>query len=45
MHVHLAFAQLQADAIHAPRLSDTQNPGVQVSVLHLSIIWNPLNAG
>jgi hypothetical protein len=42
MHVHLAFAQLQVDAIHAPRLSDTQNPGIQVSVLHLPIIWNPL---
>src|SRR5438105_15086654 len=32
------LAQLQVDAFHAPRLSDTQNLGLQVSVLHVPII-------
>src|ERR1700744_5444556 len=37
-HVHFALVQFQLNAIHAPWLSNTQNLGVQVSVLHSPII-------
>jgi len=38
VYMNFAFGQLQIDAFHTPRLSHPQNLGIQVSVLHLSII-------
>jgi hypothetical protein len=38
VHMHLSVAQLQLDAFHAPRFSNPQNLGVQISILHLPII-------
>lgn len=38
MHMHFPFRQLYIDALYAPRLTHSQNLGIQVSVLHLLII-------
>ena len=38
MHMHLSGLQLQLDALHAPRFSNPQDLGVQLSILHLPII-------
>ncbi len=45
MYMNLAFGQLQINALHPPWLSNSQNLGIQVSVLHLPIIrTNPLES-
>ena len=41
--MHLSGLQLQFDAFHAPRFSNSQNLGIQISILHLPIIrFSPL---
>jgi hypothetical protein len=38
MYVNFSLVQLQLDAFHAPRVSNSQDLGIQISILHLSII-------
>jgi hypothetical protein len=38
VHMHLSDLQLQLDPFHAPRFPNSQNLGIQISILHLPII-------
>ena len=38
VHMHLSNLQLQIDAFHTPRFPNPQDLGIQLSILHLSII-------